>query len=80
MKKVGVLLLLLLLGGCSAGVHSSLLEMESSIDLPFLSGERQQAVVFPDRPARDGRQPLAAAYGSWWRDVQADYPEYRFNP
>ena len=79
MKKL-LLLCLLLLGGCSTGVHTSLVEMDMDVDLPFLTGGSRQAVVFPDRAAADGGSPMVEAFGPEWRSVERAYPEYRFNP
>lgn len=79
MKKV-LWVLVLLLGGCSAGMNSSLLKMDMHASLPFLGDDDRQAVVFPyQAPGGDG-EFAGQAFGPEWRSVEGDYPEYRFNP
>lgn len=79
MKKV-FFAFLFLLGGCSGGVNSSLLDMNMNVSLPFLGKGDRQAVVFPyQRAAADG-DSMVQANGSEWRNIEGDYPEYQFNP
>jgi len=79
MKKI-CLLAVLLLGGCSAGVHSPWVEMDTSFDLPFVTGGSRMPVVFPDQAGAGGREPMAEDFGGQWRSVEGEYAEYRFNP
>jgi len=79
MKKI-LLALVFLLGGCSAGINSSLLKMNMNASLPFLGEDDRQGVVFPyQTPTEDGDYTVQA-FGPEWRSVEGDYPEYRFNP
>ncbi len=78
MKKV-LLALVFLLGGCSGGLNSSLLDMNMNVSLPFLDDGRQ-LVVYPDQPARIDGDSMVQANGAEWRSVEGDYPQYRFNP
>ncbi|MDH3359797.1 MAG: hypothetical protein OEL55_02915 [Desulfobulbaceae bacterium] len=79
MKKV-LFALVFLLGGCSGGVNSSLLDMNMNVSLPFLGNGDRQAVVFPYQRATAEGETMVQAYGQEWRSVEGDYPEYQFNP
>ena len=79
MKKV-MWALLFLLGGCSGGVNSSLLDMNMNLSLPFLGDGDRQAVVYPYQGTAADGDSVVQAYGSEWRNVAGDYREYRFNP
>ena len=72
---------LLLNAGCSASLDSSLLQMDGSISLPPFERAQRQTVVYPAAAATPTTHADAVmdAYGPAWRDLQADYPEYRFN-
>jgi len=78
MRKL-VFVLLLLLGGCSAGVYSPLVGMELNLSSPLAGDNGRQAVVFPYRADTEG-DPMVAAFGPEWRSVEGEYAEYRFNP
>ncbi len=81
MKKVFLVLVMLLpLGGCAGGVHSSLVDMNMDVSLPFLGDDSRQAVVFPYQSGAAGGDAMVRAYGPEWRSVEGDYPDYRFNP
>lgn len=71
---------LLLNVGCSASLDSSLLQIDGSVSLPPFAREQRQAVVYPAEATKSTyADTLMDAYGPAWRDLQAEYPEYRFN-
>lgn len=71
---------LLLTTGCSASLDSSLLRVGGSVSLPPFARSQRQAVVYPAATASKGQgDELTKIYGPAWRDLQAEYPEYRFN-
>ena len=78
MKKV-VWALVFLLGGCSGGVNSSLLDMNMNVSLPFLGDNERQEVVFPYQRRAAASGSMVEVNGPEWRNVEGDYPEYRFN-
>lgn len=75
MKKI-FLGLMFLLGGCSAGVNSSLLSLNVDASLPFLGNNDRQEVVYPSQTVSSG----AAVSDPEWKSVEKDYSEYNFNP
>lgn len=80
MKKVLVVLLVIFLGGCSGGIHSSLVDMEIDLASPILGLNDDVPVVYPYRPAgTNNTDPMVGSFGPSWEGLYDEYPEYRFN-
>lgn len=79
MRKIVAGLLLLSCCGCSGGVYSNLVEMEMRLASPAFEGNRQVPVVYPGRSGVSDN-PMVQAFGSSWRSMERDYPDYNFNP
>ncbi|MCK5232589.1 MAG: hypothetical protein KAR13_20105 [Desulfobulbaceae bacterium] len=82
MKKIVPLFLVILVTGCSGGTYTSLLNTELEIVSPGI------AVVAGDEDIISVRtsigtfeqDPMVREYGASWRNLEAVYPEYTFNP
>lgn len=79
-----LLLAFLLSGGCAAGFHSSLVEVEGRLDSPMLSGRpasgRALPVVYPSGRAPGGQADSIESFGPAWRGLEPVYKDYSFNP
>ena len=66
---------------CNSGLHSSLVNVDIYLDSPLIRKQTQD-VVYPyqTNPQAGEIDPLGAAFGSSWRGVREEYPEYVFNP
>jgi hypothetical protein len=83
MKRMVALLLLFACAGCSVGVHSGLLDVEMRLASPLLFGEAERLPVhYPATAGRGGAagDAMVEAFGPSWRNVEGDFPSYRFNP
>ncbi len=78
MKRRWLLLLpVLLLVGCSAGVRTPLLDVNVGTGSRLLGLNSGVRVVYPYRPT--GNTSLSERYGPEWQNIQGSYPEYKFN-
>lgn len=81
MKRVFGVMLALLLGGCSGGVYTPLVEAEVDLAAPILGLNDDIEVVYPYQERNGSRgNVMVETYGPSWRDLHSEYPEYRFNP
>ena len=79
-KVLGIAWIFLLLAGCSASMDSALLQLDGRVSSPLFEGPERQAVVYPATAKNAGHgDEVMDAYGPAWQDMQAEYPEYRFN-
>jgi len=82
MKKIVAVLLLVGCSGCSAGVHTGLLDVDMRLASPLLTGDNRRVPVFypAEGAERGGGDSMVQAFGPAWRNVEGDYPAYNFNP
>jgi hypothetical protein len=82
MKKIAAVLLLAGCCGCSAGVHTGLVEFEMRLASPMLGGDNKGVpVVYPAVAGGRGKDDsMVQAFGPSWKSVEGDYPAYNFNP
>lgn len=82
MRKLGMVILLFLLAGCSGGIRSSLVEMDLRLASPALRLNNDDVpVVYPDQYAGGAsRDPMVNAFGPSWESLEPFYSDYRFNP
>jgi len=73
--------MLLSVPACNSGLHSSLVNVDIYLDSPLIRRQTLD-VVFPYQTNLQAGEndPLSATFGSSWRDVRKEYPEYVFNP
>ncbi|MEW6426800.1 MAG: hypothetical protein AB1568_02065 [Thermodesulfobacteriota bacterium] len=69
----------LLCCGCASSVSSSLIDMEARVSLPWLEPSPVLPVIYPGAGESRPGDDLQTLYGPAWKDVQGQYPEYRFN-
>ena len=79
MKKIVPLLLVIMLTGCSAGTYTSLLNAELEVISPGLAGDEDIISVRTSIGTFE-QDPMVREYGASWRNLEAVYPEYTFNP
>lgn len=71
--------LALMLCGCSSTVSTAFIEADGRVSLPWLEPPAALPVVYPGGKAGRQEDDLSAMYGPAWRNLQGEYPEYRFN-
>ena len=82
MKKIVPLLLVILVTGCSGGTYMSLLNTEVEVVSPVISLIAGDEDIFSVRTdiGTFYHDPMVKNYGASWRNIEARYPEYTFNP
>ncbi|MEA2083837.1 MAG: hypothetical protein U9O82_06255 [Thermodesulfobacteriota bacterium] len=82
MKKILPLLLVILVTGCSRGTYTSFFNTEVEVVSPVISliaGDEDIFLVRTGIGTFD-QDPMVQNYGASWRNIEAEYPEYTFNP
>lgn len=79
MKKIVLVLLVIFFGGCSGGIHSSLVDVEIDLAAPILGLNGDVPVVYPYRPTGGNIDPMVGTFGPSWKGLHNKYPEYKFN-
>ena len=82
MKKIVPLLLVIMLTGCSGGTCTSLLNTEFEIVSPCIAVVAGDDDIISVRTSIGifEQDPMVREYGASWRNLEAVYPEYTFNP
>ena len=82
MKKIVLLLLIMLVAGCSRGTYTSLLNTEVEVVSPVISLVAGDEDIFSVRTGIGtfDQDSIVKNYGASWRNIEAQYPEYTFNP
>ena len=73
--------LIFILSSCAGSLHTSAVGVDVRVSSPGLGFNHGVGVVYPSQYIVRGQgDQLVGRYGPSWKNLQALYPEYNFNP